>query len=146
MFGLKRFKLEVLLQVYLAEILGHPIKEGHGWITARGNSICAIVDELIPRKLVEKFNGGFITSDDGKEMATLILQEIVEASQAQSRQIDKQICELDIKRVSLPVGSQQRLLIILEIHQLKQEKDKIISELGQFQQTRIDSYGQTQKI
>ena len=93
MFGLPIFALEVLMQIYFAEMMGYPIKEGHGWITARGNSIGIIQDELIPRGLVRKEGSCFLTTIKGVKMIPLILQESIKVVKESIKVIETEIAE-----------------------------------------------------
>ncbi len=76
-FTLSGFALEVLVQIYLAELLGNPIKKSHGWCTARGNSIDIVKEVLINSGLVEEADGCFLTKKAGQKIILLFWQKVL---------------------------------------------------------------------
>jgi len=76
-FTLSGFALEILVQIYLAEISGNPIKKYHGWCTARGNSIDVIKEVLIADNLVQEIDGCFLTEEAGRKMVLLFWQKML---------------------------------------------------------------------
>ena len=75
--NLSSFAIEILMQIYLAEQLGSPIKKSHGWCTARGNSIDAIREILIPKNLIEQKEEHFVVTSLGKQIVLSVIQRIL---------------------------------------------------------------------
>lgn len=75
--SLPSFAIEILMQIYLAEQLGDPIKKGQGWCTARGNSIDAVREILIPQNLIEQKEEHFVVTSVGKQIILSVIQHIL---------------------------------------------------------------------
>ena len=99
LFGLSSFALEVLVQIYVAEILGQPIEKSHGWLTARGNSIDVIWSELISRCLIREEGGYFLTEDDGKKVVLLIMAKIEEEDKTLIGKLRRRIRKLEKEKM-----------------------------------------------
>ncbi len=75
--NLPSFAIEILMQIYLAEKLGNPIKKSHGWCTVRGNSIDAIREILIPKNLIKQKEEYFVVTSFGKQIVLSVIQRIL---------------------------------------------------------------------
>ena len=75
--NLPSFAIEILMQIYLAEQLGDPIKKSQGWCTVRGNSIDAIREILISQNLIEQKEEHFVVTSVGKQIILSVIQHIL---------------------------------------------------------------------